>query len=293
MRLVTNNLGKPRFRRKRHKSPVTIITLTACNEFMVVASDSRTTRPDGTISDDVVKIAVVGNSKQQGLIGQAGNSELASRALELILEGGGKMDTSRRAIPDLAEKAVAEVKRQIRDQFKGSAEELQRHFSDYDFELLIAFYYNDVPSIYTLDFLSGLAVSRSDSWGGKCICRVSIGCGAPLANFLYGSFGGQIRTTSPGKEITMALYVVEQIKKFDPRCGGKTRVGLIYKPEGKPNWRAGLFVQSATDASVDVIRDSEPLFRAQWSRLYSAIRKRCMRRMLQVEREHKRTKQAY
>jgi len=60
----------------------------------------------------------------------------------------------------------------------------------------------------------------------------SIGCGSILADFLIDGLDLTSFNTAHG--MWTAVYAIEEIKKFDGRCGGKTR-GSIVKSDAQTN----------------------------------------------------------
>jgi 20S proteasome alpha/beta subunit len=217
--------GCKTYRKPKRKAPVTIIIGLQCVDGILVVCDSRTTDPSGVVHDDAQKLNVVyfkdGNS---GIVAESGNDALSSRAVEMIyaLSKGRKMDDYR-SLATCAEEAIADLKNQIRSQYKGTAEELQKHFEDYAFELMIAHYWGGEPFIFTLDFVLGLATLKKRRY-------VSIGCGWQLADFLISPLDVVEFRTAHG--MWTAVYAVEQIKKFDSRCGGITRSAVIKNKDG-------------------------------------------------------------
>jgi hypothetical protein len=103
----------------------------------------------------------------------------------------------------------------------GTAEELQKHLERYDFDLMLTHYFKDAanvvkPYIFTLQFSLGMArIQRKDF--------VSIGVGSPIADFILDQF--EFSKLDSTEATAAGVYVVEQAKKFDPRCGGKVQIG--------------------------------------------------------------------
>jgi hypothetical protein len=211
---------------KRKKSPVTIIIGMICEQAMCVVCDSRTTETTGLVHDDTQKLhAVRFRDGSEALIARAGNDPLSARVLEIISNTAQATDfQDYRAAAELAERAVEEIKVKMRKQFVGTSEELQKHFEAHSFELLIANYFNGKPYLFTLQFELGQAVLVLREY-------VSIGCGWILADFLLGSLN--VRQYHISNAIWTAVYAVEEIKKFDPRCGGQVRAGILRCVDGK------------------------------------------------------------
>lgn len=202
-------------REPKKRSHVTIVSAILCKDAIIMASDSRTTNEDGTVRDDTRKISVVKlMDGSRALVGQSGHADLASRAVEILTGLATQTPmTDYRTVADLSQDAVAQLKAELRRQFHGSAEELQRHFENHNFDLVIAHYAEVVPHIFTLCFSIGSATLRRTSF-------VSIGCGSPIADFLLDGF--DVSRMEFSAVMATALYVIEEVKTFDPRCGGAT-----------------------------------------------------------------------
>lgn len=227
---------------KKLKSPVTIIIGIKCLQAILIACDSRTIYPSGYVDDDAHKLHLIefadGNS---AIIAEAGNAEFSSQAVEMILSSAADQKISDyRTVATCAEKAVSALKQKVRDQYKGTAEELQKHFENYAFELMIAHYWQDEPYIFTLNFVTGLATKRD-----KDYC--AIGCGQVLADFLISRIDLSLFGTAHG--MWTIAYAVEEIKRFDSRCGGRTRAALIATKGGISN--AILYEDEAMQEAID------------------------------------------
>jgi len=190
-----------------------------------VACDSRTTHPLGYIDDNAAKLHIVefqdGNS---GIVAEAGNAEYSSIAVEnLIRSAKTKTISDYRSMAECADSAIGEMKRKIRDQNAGaSAEELRKIFEDHDFELMMAHYFNGVPYIFTTSLVGGLA-SKGDH------LYAAIGCGWILSDFLISRL--DVSEFGTGQGIWAAVYAIEEIKRFDNRCGGRTRAAIVSEPD--------------------------------------------------------------
>lgn len=156
---------------------------------------------------------------------EAGNAEFSARAIELIKSTASQTDFSDyRTVADCAQKALSILKQEIREQFKGTAEELQKHLETYSFELMIAHYWAFKPLIFTLRLETGIAITQT-----KQYC--SIGCGSVLADFIISRLDLAKFGSSHG--MWTALYAVEEIKRYDSRCGGQTRAAIITNSEAQ------------------------------------------------------------
>lgn len=204
---------------------MTIVIGIKCASGIVVACDSRTTDPTGLVRDNANKIHVITfQDTNTAIVAEAGNEALSSRTVEMISTiAKERRIIDYRTMASCAEESVAQLKHQIREQYRGTSEELQRHFESYAFELMIAYYHEGRPYLFTLDFVQGLAIKRDR-------LHHSIGCGSMLADFLLD--GIDVVNFGTGEGMWTAVYAVEEVKKFDPRCGGKTRSAVIKYENG-------------------------------------------------------------
>ena len=243
---------------KNHRpSPVTIITAIAGRDAIIMASDSRTTAEDFTIRDDSKKVFPVRLSDGFGfLLGQSGNDDLGARAIELVYDVAKQTKLKDyRTCAEVAVNAVARLKDEIRIQFRGTAEELQKHFEKHDFSFILAHYYKEdstagkltapLPYIFTLDFRTGAARRHFDKR------FVSIGCGSPLADFILDGF--DVSGFNFSQNIATSVYTISRVKRFDPRCGGKIQVASAERVF----FRDGSYMTPAFEIDGKMIEDFE------------------------------------
>jgi 20S proteasome alpha/beta subunit len=226
--LKSNNFGRLQMNEIKKKTKrVSIIVAISAMDALVVASDSRSTDEDNHTRNDVQKIFPItmrlhGQEHGEfgiGLVAHSGNIQASGRAVELLLDDLRCKEEfkDRRMIADAAQRAVTTVKNEIREQFKGTAEELQKHFTDHDFDLLIAYYFERKPCLYTVKFGIGLAQPRRE----RFVCT---GCGGNLADFCLADLDvGHMQRT---QAVATAIYAVEEVKRFDPFCAGETQIGI-------------------------------------------------------------------
>ena len=234
----------------KRTSPVTIVSAIVARDTILMVSDSRTTNENGTVRDDTKKVFTVRLADGFGfLIGQSGNDDLGARAIEITFQLA-KETTKKdyRTCADMVQKAVSVLKQEIREQFKGTGEELQRHFERNSFDLIIAHYFRDgdekkkqfpQPQIFTLNFSTGSARRHFEK------SFVSIGCGSTIADLLLDGF--DVSSFAFWQSLAAGVYVVGQVKKFDPRCGGKIQVAIAEKR---------LYVDGSCDYPVWPIEES-------------------------------------
>ena len=205
---------------------MTIIIGIKCLNGIVVACDSQTTSQSGYKDDKAEKLhAIELQDGNQFIVGEAGSADFSSRALE-IMSALAKKRTMEdyRSVAKCAEDSIAELRQHVRNQNKGSSsEELQNLFELNAFEWMIAHYYDGKPYIFTLGFTDGLAIKRDK-------LHSAIGCGCILAEFLISRL--DLSGFGSGHGMWTAVYAVEEVKKFDSRCGGRTRAALITNKNG-------------------------------------------------------------
>lgn len=208
-------------RRSRKKPVVTIISAMVCKEGILVAADSRTTNDDLTIRDDAIKIHIVEATGGSAIIAHSGSADIGPRLAEIVEHDATDLvlNDNYRAFAELCQCAAAKLKAEIGKQYPGTTVELQQHFEDYRAELLIAHYFRKTPHIFTMNFALGVATLRKEN-------PVSIGCGAPLAGFLFDSF--EVSEMPLIKATAVAVYVLDRVKTYDPRCGGVTRAAFTH-----------------------------------------------------------------
>jgi hypothetical protein len=216
---------------KRYKSPVTIIVGIKCYEHggegIVITSDSRTTDAAGYCNDNAEKLHVVsfkdGNTV---IVAEAGNADFSGLAIEQFenLAATEKLNDYRTAAECLGS-AVARLKDKIREQQRSTCDELQKYLADRSFELMLAYYWDGKPIIFTLQLEDGLPVLRKNAY-------CAIGCGHVLADFII-SRVDLSHGFGTGAGMWLGVYAVEEIKKLDTRCGGKTRGAVIEYKDGK------------------------------------------------------------
>ena len=253
--LLLENCSLRPVRRPNIKSPVTIIIGIKCKTGIVVACDSRTTDPQGYVDDTAMKLHVIAfNDGNSGIVAEAGHAEFSSRAVEMIAQlAKDRPLNDYRSLASCAEQAVSELKQKIREQFKGSGEELQRHLEAYSFELMLIHYWEGKPLIFTMRSEFGMATKKDKNY-------CAIGCGWILADFIISRIDLQDIATGGG--IWTAVYAVEEIKKFDSRCGGKTRSAIARFVDGKSI--AQISLDLGMDEAIKEAQDFSEKAKTEW-----------------------------
>jgi len=78
--------GCKTYRKPKRKAPVTIIIALVGKDHITIASDSRTTNPDGTINDNTQKIKIVKLGDAEMIVAQAGHADMGSKAMQILIE---------------------------------------------------------------------------------------------------------------------------------------------------------------------------------------------------------------
>lgn len=220
-----SNLGKIRRLKAKRKIPVTIIVGLICERCVILASDSQTTYSSGlgaTKRSDTQKISPITFRNGQAIIAQAGDAALSGRAIEILTElAKGKEINDYRSVADLAQVAMRKLKDELRAANCDCTIEQLRSFIDEDdfhFELMIAYYYEKEPQVFTIDFKIGIATKQPKPF-------TAIGCGSPIASYILSWF--EIPKMTVQQCAITAMYAVEEVKQVDPFCGGPTRLAMV------------------------------------------------------------------
>ncbi len=190
------------------------------------------------------------------MLAHSGDDDLGSRVADRI--GNTAKDATIndwQSVSEIGDKAISEEMRKLKIPFEGpdfKMEEFQNVLRGFDSTFMIAHYYKSNPYVFTTDFYPGRFSRRNST-------HVSIGCGSPIANFLLDGFDFLNLDTCAAAAVL--VYVIEEVKKFDPRCGGPTSIfwNTIIKNvsvviEGKPEIPAQP-VQQAGRLPDEQIRD--------------------------------------
>jgi len=208
---------------------VTIIVGLVCEKCVLLASDSQTTYSSSTGAtkrNDTQKISLVTLRNGQAIIAQAGDATLSGRAIEILTEmARGRDLNDYRTVADLAQQAVRKLKDELRIANCDCTIEQLRDFIEQDgshFELMIAYYYEREPQVFTLDFKVGIATKQPKPF-------TAVGSGSPIAGYILSWF--DIPKMTVQQCAFTAMYAVEEVKKVDPYCGGSTRVAMVSAPK--------------------------------------------------------------
>jgi 20S proteasome alpha/beta subunit len=251
-----------------------------CKDGILIGSDSRTTYPDNTVRDTAKKVRFVEMQNQTyAMVAYSGDDDLGTRVADSI-ETVAKPATLKdwQMVSEIGDRAISKETHKLKIPFEGPAfkmEEFQNILRGFDSTFMIAHFYDEIPYIFTADFYPGRFSRRNQS-------SYSIGCGSPIANFLLDGF--DFSNLEIGKAAAVLIYVIEEVKKFDPRCGGPTRIfwSKINKfvkvsYEGKPEIKPHSLIQNGylhDDTIKDYISEVSDLrktIKGEWTKKLQEI----------------------
>jgi 20S proteasome alpha/beta subunit len=246
------------------KIPVTIIVGLICDDSIIVASDSQTTYGGSSKRIDTDKMHQIEFANAHGvLVAQAGDAAITSRLIELMASSAsGVTMTSPSNVTNCAESAVRILKREIIEHLEPahrSINEIQDYYRTKDAALMLAFYQNNEPKIYTLDFNEGIAFPAKSF--------ATAGCGATVADYILSAFDTSKMNFAMGN--STAIYIIEEVKKVDAFCDGPAKIAFLMKASDK---NVRLAPKESVAQIVDKLRERDVLIKAQWAdNLFAAI----------------------
>jgi 20S proteasome alpha/beta subunit len=252
-RLETGFRTRQPFVKPKQRPPVTIIIGIISKNAIVVASDSQTTYSSSFGAAqrlDTAKITPIEFSNAFALVAQSGDATLSGRAVEILADmAKGKSVSDYRTVADIAQKAVRQVKEELREQNLGcSMEDLHEYISkeSLHFELMIAHYHDEKPYIFTIDFAVGIASKKPHNY-------TAIGCGSGIASYILSWF--DITSMEWLHAGLAAIYTIEEVKKVDPYCGGKPKMAFLtpkYQTNISGDWTYSRLLKGMLNADNDV-----------------------------------------
>jgi 20S proteasome alpha/beta subunit len=209
---------------------VTIIIGFSCKKCIVLAADSQTTflsSLGATRRNNSTKISRIQFENGSVLVAQAGDVTMSTRAMEIMaVLAQGKPINDYRTVADAAQLAIRQLKQELRQQNGDcSMEELREiiEAQDLHFSLMIAHYFQkEKPLIFSVDFRVGIACLQNEDFA-------AIGSGSAIAGYVLGWF--DLPNMDVSQAALTALYVIEEVKKVDPYCGGLTRLAIASPTE--------------------------------------------------------------
>lgn len=197
-----------------------------CKGGVLFASDSQTTINGLYKSQDANKIRLMGVAGCSVMIAQAGDQDRSRRAIELIEQlGQGAKIKDYRSIAELAERAVLQLRHEIRKQrMDCSADELEQYLQrpDEDSLLMIAYLHAGRSYIFQISLSRGAANLMIEPQGRHFAV---MGTGSELALYLMREFSQRGMSLDAGT--ATLIYAVGEVMKHDLFCSGAIRCSVL------------------------------------------------------------------
>lgn len=205
---------------------MTIIVGIICEDGLVIASDSQASSFRGVDVKrlDYTKIYSFGFDGAKVVLTGAGQVPFIIRAREIIEDKSKDQKFhGPRAIADIAEDTMIEISRRYiverlrgLGSVRGPGQSDDGPMSAPDFALFLGVHCGTEPCLYTV-YPDGVA-GREDRYA-------SLGSGSAFAEYLLA------RLYRDGLDleeaVRIAVYVVEEVKKVEPHCGGPTQIVVL------------------------------------------------------------------
>ena len=248
---------------------MTLIAGIICKDSIVLASDSRTTYlgeyeffRDDAAKIGVVELAAERSRRPRALIAQSGHADMSARTVEIMERlAKDRALNDYRVVADLAEAAVGELRTKVAGNRAMTPEELGK----YCFHLMIAHFFKGKPYLFTLAFEDGISVWKRD------LNLVTLGCGGPLAEFLLKPF--DLASMDTPTATAAAVYAIEAVKGFDPRCGGRTQTGAAFIAPDNSN-QASLADWEHLRFFVDEVESMVGTAKGEWTGIMKKVLER-------------------
>jgi hypothetical protein len=244
---------------------------------IVLASDSQTTY-GAPKSLDAQKIAYVNFKDDQIIVAQAGSSQLGDKVIEgmvKIAKGMSFKNSETGAL--VAQQALREVRQQLLEAKKDfSYSDMKQICFDNSLELIVAYYFNRKPYMFTLDLERAMFFRVKSP-------TVAIGIGGDLGKFLLGEYA----KVDPSFQYAwpISIDVVEKVIDNINGCGRPTRVSICFP---MPQVIADQYIQAGKpfpQSLVTIVSQNEIEMMAEEIRTAeekkSASHKEHMQKMLQ------------
>jgi hypothetical protein len=196
------------------------------------------------------------------LIAQSGNADMSARTIEIIERlARDKPLNDYRAVADVAEAAMRELREKVAGNRYMTPEEVHQYY----FRLMLAHFFEGKPYLFTLGLEHGIAVWKRDQ------SLVTLGCGGPLAEFLLKPF--DLASMDTPTATAAAVYAIEAVKGFDPRCGGRTQTGAAFIAPDNSN-QASLADWEHLRFFVDEVESLVSSAKGEWAGIMKKVLKR-------------------
>jgi 20S proteasome alpha/beta subunit len=244
-------------------TPVTIIVGIICKDCIALSSDSQTSYSPGTSKRcDVDKIVGLKfKDGKQAIVAQAGDAILSSGAIEMLqkLARENEFDDYRKPA-ELAEVAVKQLKGKVAglNHWTPGDDASVKYWKENEFALMLAYYYQDRPFIYSLPSWPGMAMKEYN--------YATAGCGSTVAEFILSR--SKMSEMEMQHALITAIYTVEQVKKVDAFCGGQTKLGVITKDEIRI---ADDRSEKLIKATVKTLEKYDEQIKSEWKKMMETI----------------------
>jgi 20S proteasome alpha/beta subunit len=200
--------------RKRERYRVTILAGMICKHAIVVGADSRLTDLSDGSTEDVDKINVVDFGDNHVLVAEGGVPSVTNRIVGTMREKATDVRISKwQDVTQIMEESIRDVKSKLDEEQK----QLGR---DYPSSLLIAFYANNRPYLFTCNNVFGIGIAE--------VAKrhfAAVGVGKSLADYLLSEF---VDVDAKDELRLMALiYTILKVKDSNGLCGGPTRIKTL------------------------------------------------------------------
>lgn len=208
--------------------PVTIVLGFTCKDGIVLACDSQISNPESTRKQTgVAKLARVDFAGSSVLVAKAGSLWMSSYFQEFFEKNARHVPlTDYRVVTAIAEQTMREVKTRLIDAFlpeQPDSEAIQQRVRDYSYVVMLAYYCQGKPHIFTLASYAGIAIRETHSFSAA-------GCGDSLASYVL--TGIDTAKLSSHHALALATYTVDVCKRHDAGCGGDVQVGTVSGNDG-------------------------------------------------------------
>lgn len=244
----------PRNSARQRLPDVTIAIAFTCKDGIVVASDSQMSaagtkykQPD---EPKVSSLAFAGD--HHAILAISGALDGARSFQQVFEEVAFKTEVlNRDSIANAAEVAIKQTRSRMLEyvDHRGvTSDERREHLAQQDFEVLLAYYFDGTPFVYSLKLANGIAIKGRHPYE-------AIGCGSDIAGVIL--TGTDFKTYLTEEVIGLAFYTVEACKKFDQACGGKIQhliLGVSGKEAPAPlsERKASLYQQAVRKTDEDI-----------------------------------------
>ena len=241
-------------------SRVTLIIGIICKDCVVMACDTQITAGNNKRTDGT-KLRPVEFANMSALIAQAGSLTYTNRYIDILSRlAKDKSPNDVVEVGELMNEAMETFRRQLRaSNFNCSSEKLDTILArkDTDCRLMLGFCLNRKPYLVSINLF--------DPNYQECTSHYEAdGSGSLLGEYLLREHA------TPEMKLdfatTIAVYVVEVVKRYDTFCSGKTMVGIAYGPGGfgrQKRSRTRFLEQEAVNDYAELISKAEQTTRAQ------------------------------